>query len=90
MTAPLRPMNLGEILDQTFHIYRSRFLAFVMIATIPTLAMDLILFANEAWIHVSSLVHTNWTKSGLVSGTPWCGSVFPTYSTCSFSSSSRR
>ena len=66
MTAPLRPMNLGEILDQTFHIYRSRFLAFVMIATIPTLAMDLILFANEAWIHVSSLVHTNWTKSGLV------------------------
>jgi hypothetical protein len=31
MIPALRPMNLGEILDRTFQIYRSRFLAFVAI-----------------------------------------------------------
>ena len=39
MTAPLRPMNLGEILDRTFQIYRSRFLVFAGIAALPALAM---------------------------------------------------
>jgi len=28
--------------------------------------MDFILYADEAWIHVSSLLHPNWTRSGLV------------------------
>ena len=35
MTAPLRPMNLGEILDRTFQIYRAKFLVFVGIAAVP-------------------------------------------------------
>jgi hypothetical protein len=39
MTAPLRPMNLGEILDRTLQIYRSRFLVFFTIAAIPALAL---------------------------------------------------
>ena len=39
MTAPLRPMNLGEILDRTLQIYRSRFLAFFTIAALPALAL---------------------------------------------------
>lgn len=32
MDATLRPMNLAEILDRTFAIYRKRFLVFVGIA----------------------------------------------------------
>jgi len=42
MTAPLRPMNLGEILDRTFHIYRSRFFLYVVIAALPALAIGAI------------------------------------------------
>ncbi|MGA3046249.1 MAG: hypothetical protein ABSD67_06475 [Terracidiphilus sp.] len=65
MTAPLRPMNLGEILDRTFQIYRSRFFAFVLIAAIPTLLMDLLLLVDENWLHARTLVQPGWTKSGL-------------------------
>lgn len=49
MTAPLRPMNLGEILDRTFHIYRSRFLLFEGIAVLPALALMALQAANYAW-----------------------------------------
>jgi hypothetical protein len=35
MNEPLHPLRLGEILDRTAQIYRSRFLLFVGIATIP-------------------------------------------------------
>jgi hypothetical protein len=35
MTATLRPMNLGEILDRTFQIYRARFWVFLGIAALP-------------------------------------------------------
>ena len=49
MTVPLRPMSLGEILDRTIQIYRSRFLVFVGIAAIPALAMALINAANATW-----------------------------------------
>lgn len=38
MTATLRPMSLGEILDRTFQIYRAKFLLFVGIAALPALA----------------------------------------------------
>ena len=65
MTAPLRPMSLGEILDRIIQIYRSRFVAFALVAAIPTLIMDFILFADETWIHVASLVQPSWTKGGL-------------------------
>ena len=57
MTAPLRPMNLGEILDRTLQIYRARFLAFVGIAAIPVLATELIHLADRTWLHVHSLAH---------------------------------
>jgi len=49
MTALLRPMNLGEILDRTLHIYRSRFLAFFTIATIPALALMAVGLADYTW-----------------------------------------
>ena len=38
MTATLRPMSLGEILDRAFQIYRSQFLALLAIAAIPVAA----------------------------------------------------
>jgi hypothetical protein len=49
MTAALRPMNLGEILDRTFEIYRKQFWGFVRISIVPALAMMLVRFANEFW-----------------------------------------
>jgi hypothetical protein len=39
MNEALRPMNLGEILDRTAHLYRSRFLLFLGISIIPTAVM---------------------------------------------------
>jgi hypothetical protein len=56
MNTNLRPMNLGEILDRTFQIYREKFLAFVGIAAAPALAMMGIHFADNSWLHLSSLV----------------------------------
>jgi hypothetical protein len=54
MTLPLRPMNLGEILDRTFQIYRARFFAFVAIAAFPALAIRLVYFAERTWLHAQS------------------------------------
>jgi membrane-anchored glycerophosphoryl diester phosphodiesterase (GDPDase) len=49
MTAQLRPMNLGEILDRTLQIYRSRFLVLFSIAAIPALALMAIKLADNRW-----------------------------------------
>jgi len=49
MNRALRPMNLGEILDRTFQIYRARFLVFVGIAALPALAMMALETANQFW-----------------------------------------
>jgi len=47
VSEPLRPMNLGEILDRTFEIYRSRFLVFLGIAVLPSLlAMAVLIFGR--------------------------------------------
>jgi hypothetical protein len=39
MPHTLRPLSLGQLLDQTFNIYRTNFLLFVGISAIPTLAL---------------------------------------------------
>ena len=39
MTASLRPMSLGELLDRTFFLYRKHFLLFVGIIAFPHLAV---------------------------------------------------
>jgi hypothetical protein len=52
MADTLRPMNLGEILDRTFHIYRSRFLLFALISAIPALVMMALQFANRVSWHL--------------------------------------
>jgi hypothetical protein len=50
-------MSLGEILDRTFHIYRTRFWLFLAVGAIPALVMRLIHIIDGAWIHVNNLVH---------------------------------
>jgi hypothetical protein len=53
MIEPLRPSTLGEILDRTAHLYRSRFLVFFGIALIPAgtvLACAASVFLFFAWI----------------------------------------
>ncbi len=51
MQAALRPMNLGEILDRTFEIYRKRFLLFAGIAALPAAAMLALHLADVTWLH---------------------------------------
>jgi hypothetical protein len=63
MTPALRPMNLGEILDRTFEIYRSRFWTFVSVAAVPALVVQGVGLADSLWFHLySSAVSDNhWT-----------------------------
>ncbi|MGB8258787.1 MAG: glycerophosphoryl diester phosphodiesterase membrane domain-containing protein [Terracidiphilus sp.] len=49
MNESLRPLNLGEILDRTFQVYRSRFLLFLMLAALPVLAVTALQVANFVW-----------------------------------------
>ena len=56
MAGPLRPMNLGEILDRTFELYRKRFLLFVGIAALPAIAMLGLQSADRAWVHTDRLL----------------------------------
>ncbi len=65
MSVQLRPMTLGEILDRTFQIYRSRFLVFIGIAALPALAMMAVHFIDAAWLHVSSIVQPH-RRGGIV------------------------
>ena len=49
MTANLRPMNLGEILDRTIQIYREKLLLFATLAAIPALGMMGLKVVNQFW-----------------------------------------
>jgi hypothetical protein len=52
MNANLRPMNLGEILDRTFQIYRANFWAFIGIAALPALVILSIHIADISWLNI--------------------------------------
>jgi hypothetical protein len=56
-------MNLGEILDRTFQIYRGHFWAFVVVAAVPALIVQGVGLADSLWFHLySSAVSDNhWT-----------------------------
>jgi hypothetical protein len=56
MQAALRPMNLGEILDRTFAIYRKKFLLFVGIAAMPAAVMLGIHSIDVIWVHTDRLI----------------------------------
>jgi hypothetical protein len=49
MNSTLRPMTLGEILDRTFQIYRTKFFTFIWIAAIPAFAIIFIEIINRVW-----------------------------------------
>jgi len=65
VTSTLRPMNLGEILDRTFQIYRSKFLGFAGIAALPALAMFGIHLAELRWLHGAWTIHLSHQWVGL-------------------------
>lgn len=57
MNEPLHPLTLSEILDRTAQLYRSRFLLFLGIATIPAGTLFLFaagIFAFIAWMGANS------------------------------------
>lgn len=51
MLPVLRPLSLGELLDQTFQLYRKKFLLFVGIAAVPRLVVLLIQVGYQAAIY---------------------------------------
>lgn len=55
MQAALRPMNLGEILDRTFAIYRKNFLLFAGISVLPATVMLGLRLFDIAWVHTDRL-----------------------------------
>jgi len=63
MTAPLRPMNLGEILDRSMQVYGRQFWSFITVAAVPALVVQAIALADAYWFHLySSTVQDNhWT-----------------------------
>ncbi len=57
MDEPLHPSNLGEILDRTAQLYRSRFLVLLGISVVPTVAVlapAFVLFLLLAWLGSNS------------------------------------
>jgi hypothetical protein len=58
-------MNLGEILDRSFQVYRGKFLVFAGIAALPALAMFVVHSVDITCMHVNSLVHP-FRQSGFI------------------------
>jgi hypothetical protein len=52
----LRPMSVGEILDRTFQVYRSRFWAFIAISLTPAAIMLVLHIWDLYWWHLAGLV----------------------------------
>jgi hypothetical protein len=68
MNEPLRPLTLGEILDRTAQLYRSRFLLFLGISVIPTgviLALACVVGLVVAWWSVAGAGSVS-TEAGYV------------------------
>jgi hypothetical protein len=68
MNEPLRPSSLGEILDHTAQLYRSRFLVFLGISVVPT---GVIL----ALACVAGLIAAWWNVTGAQSVSPGAGTI---------------
>jgi hypothetical protein len=69
MNEPLRPLNLGEILDRTVNFYRSRFLVFFGISVIPTAVVLVIasgVFFFFAWMGSSGAATASPAMTGMV------------------------
>lgn len=66
MPTVLRPMSLGEILDQTFRLYRSHFVLFVGIAALPQLVI-LAFQTVVATLRTAGVLNTGGTKTIVIS-----------------------
>lgn len=66
MQPPLRPMNLGEILDRTFEIYRKNVPTFAGIAAFPALAMLSIHLIDITWFHLHSGMNIEWAPGAVI------------------------
>jgi hypothetical protein len=66
MPTVLRPMSLGEILDQTFRLYRNHFVLFVGIAALPQLVI-LAFQTVVATAQTTGVMGTGGTKTIVVS-----------------------
>jgi hypothetical protein len=71
MPAALRPMNLGEILDRTFEIYRKRFLLFAGIAALPATIMLALHLADISWLHTDRWLSSARDNPGARLTTGW-------------------
>jgi hypothetical protein len=79
MNLELRPANLGEILDRTASLYRTRFLVFVGIAAIP--AGGLLLFAAGVFL-LSAWIGTTDPAMAVVLGLAVAGLVLVAIPVC--------
>lgn len=52
MTHTLRPLSLGQLLDQTFNIYRTNFVLFIGISSVPNIALLALQFGFSGIISV--------------------------------------
>lgn len=73
MTARLRPMSLGEILDRTFQIYRSKFWELLGIAALGTAASLSVNFADSVWFDVRALLPAARQPRGVGLEMRWFG-----------------
>ncbi|HTW88823.1 MAG TPA: hypothetical protein VMD75_12545 [Candidatus Binataceae bacterium] len=72
MREALRPMSLGEILDRTFHIYRSRFFVFLVVAAMPLTVKMVLLVAGFLFNQVIGQTTLSLTiKRQLTAGVDW-------------------
>ncbi|HEY7401954.1 MAG TPA: hypothetical protein VIB39_00400 [Candidatus Angelobacter sp.] len=68
MARVLRPLSLGQLLDETFNLYRRNFLLFVGISAIPNLALlALQLIAEVAGSNARGAVELTSSLGGIVS-----------------------
>lgn len=63
MTADLRPMSLGEILDRTFLVYRRHLRTHIMVALFPALAVLAFHLVNYLVIHLETRGTVAWSLS---------------------------
>jgi hypothetical protein len=68
MDEPLHPSTLSEILDRTAQLYRSRFLVFLGIAAIPTVALLVPLVGLVAFAFWVRTHHGGSPETGIIAG----------------------
>ena len=70
MTVALRPMSLGEILDRTFQLYRSRFLMFAVVGLLPTIGAMTFWLSSFLWKRLIAQTTLSITVKNRISHLP--------------------